>query len=324
MNRRRLWAAGLFSSLLVALPLAATAQAYPDKPVTVIVPFAPGGGSDNIARLIVSKLGERTGKVFIIDNRPGAGTNIGNDAAARATPDGYTVLLAQFTLSVNPYLYGNLRYHPDKDFVPVVHIADAPTVLVVPASAPFKDVNSIVVAAKAQPGKYNFGSGGAGTSVHLAGELFKSMTRTQLVHVPYKGSAPAMTDLIGGQVEMMFDTSTSALPHVKGGKVRALGVAAGQRLKELPNVPTFAEQGIKDFEVPAWYGLVAPAGTPAPVVQWLNGEVNAVLKDPAVVARLDAIGAIPVGGTPAEMGTFMKVQSNRWARVIKDANIKVE
>jgi tripartite-type tricarboxylate transporter receptor subunit TctC len=324
MIRRRLWAAGLFSSLLATSPLAATAQAYPGKPITVIVPFAPGGGSDNIARLITSKLAERTGKVFIIDNRPGAGTNIGNDAAARATPDGYTVLLAQFTLSVNPYLYANLRYHPEKDFMPVVHIADAPTVLVVPASAPFRDVPALIGAAKAQPGKFNFGSGGAGTSVHLAGELFKSMTRTQLVHIPYKGSAPAMTDLIGGQVEMMFDTSTSALPHVKGGKVRALAVAAGRRLKELPDVPTFAEQGIKDFEVPAWYGLTAPAGTPAPALQWLNHEVNEVLKDPAVVAKLDAIGAIPVGGTPAEMGMFMKAQSVRWARVIKDANIKLD
>jgi tripartite-type tricarboxylate transporter receptor subunit TctC len=324
MKRRCLVAAGLLSSLPFAVPIAAAADAYPSKPVTVIVPFAPGGGSDNIARLITTKLAERTGKVFIIDNRPGAGTNIGNDAAARAAADGYTVLLAQFTLSVNPYLYANLRYHPEKDFVPVVHIADAPTVLVVPNGAPFKDVNALVAAARVQPGKLNFASGGAGTSVHLAGELFKSMTRTQLVHIPYKGSAPAMTDLIGGQVEMMFDTSTSALPHVKGGKVRALAVAAGQRLKELPSVPTFAEQGIKDFEVPAWYGLVAPANTPAAVVQWLNHEVNAVLKDPAVAAKLDAIGALPVGGTAAEMGTFMKAQSTRWGRVIKDANIKLD
>lgn len=302
----------------------ALAQAYPAKPITVIVPFAPGGGSDNVARLITSKLSERTGKTFIIENKPGAGTNIGNDAAARATPDGYTVLLGQFTLSVNAYLYNNLRYNADKDFVPVVHIANAPTVLIVPASSQVKDVPALAAQVKAQPGKLNFGSGGAGTSVHLAGELFAALTRGDIVHVPYKGSAPALTDLMGARLDMMFDTSTSALPHIKGGKVRALGVAAPARLRELPQVPTFAEQRFKDFDVPAWYGFVAPTGTPAAAVQWLNAEVNAVLKDPAIVARFDAIGALTVGGTPQQMGEFMKGQSTRWAKVIKDAHIQLD
>lgn len=311
-------------SALIALPGVAWAQAYPAKPITIIVPFAVGGGSDNVARLITTKLSERTGKSFIVDNRGGGGTNIGNEAASRAAADGYTFLLGQFTLSVNPHLYGALRYNVEKDFVPVVHIADAPTVLIVPASSPAKDVNGLVAEAKAKQGKLNFGSGGSGTSVHLAGELFKLATKTDLVHIPYKGSAPAMTDLIGGQIDMMFDTSTSALPHIKGGKVRAVGVAARQRLRELPNVPTFADQGLKDFDVPAWYGFLAPAGTPATAVQWLNAEVNAVLKDPAIVAKLDAIGAIAGGGTPADLGQFMKTQSARWARVIKDGNVKVE
>ncbi|WP_029001959.1 Bug family tripartite tricarboxylate transporter substrate binding protein [Azohydromonas australica] len=324
MNRRLALGLALGAPALAALPSIALAQAYPHKPITVVVPFAVGGGSDNVARMITAKLTERTGKSFVIDNRGGGGTNIGNEAAARATPDGYTVLLGQFTLSVNPHLYAGLRYDVDKSFVPVVHVADAPTVLVVPASSPLKDVAGVVAAAKARPGKLNFGSGGSGTSVHLAGELFKLQNKVDLVHIPYKGSAPAMTDLIGGQIEMMFDTSTSALPHIKGGKVRALGVAAGQRLRELPNVPTFAEQGFKDFDVPAWYGFLAPKGTPSEAVQWLNAEVNAVLKDPAVVAKLDAIGAVAVGGTPAQMGEFMKAQSGRWAKVIKDAGIKLD
>jgi tripartite-type tricarboxylate transporter receptor subunit TctC len=321
MHRKSFLTAALAAA---ALPSLALAQAYPAKPITIVVPFAVGGGSDNVARLITTKLTERTGKTFIIDNRGGAGTNIGNDFAAHAPADGYTFLLGQFTLSVNPYLYTGLRYNVDKDFVPVVHIANAPTVLVVPASSPVKDVAGVMAMAKANPGKFNFGSGGAGTSVHLAGELFKLQTKTQLLHIPYKGSAPAMTDLIGGQIEMMFDTSTSALPHIKGNKVRAVGVAASKRLHDLPNVPTFAEQGFKDFDVPAWYGFVAPTGTPPAAIQWLNTEVNAVLKDPVVLQRLDAIGAIAVGGTPAQLGDFMKAQSARWSRVIKDSNIRLD
>lgn len=322
------WSMVLASAASVTIlcgPLLAQAQTgYPTKPVTIIVPFAPGGGSDYVARMIASKLTERTGKTFIVDNRPGGGTNIGNDAAARAPADGYTLLLGQFTLSANPYLYSGLRYQVDKDFVPVVHIANAPTVLVVGGSSTFKDVKGLIGAARNAPGKLNFASGGAGTSVHLAGELFKASNKLFMVHIPYRGSAPAMTDLIGGQVDMMFDTSTSALPHVKGGKVRALAVSGGQRLKELPNVPTFAEQGMPGFDVPAWYGFLAPAGTPAAVVQWLNAEVNQVLKDPAIVARLDQNGAFAVGGSPAQLGEFMKLQSGKWATLIKNASIKLD
>jgi tripartite-type tricarboxylate transporter receptor subunit TctC len=324
MNHRLVAALAFCAPIGLILPRAAIAQAYPAKPITVIVPFAVGGGSDNVARLITTKLTERTGKTFVIDNRGGAGTNIGNEAAARATPDGYTILLGQFTLSVNPHLYAGLRYSVEKDFLPVAHIANAPTVLIVPAASPVKDVAGLVADAKSKPGKLNYGSGGGGTSVHLAAELFKLQTKTFMVHIPYKGSAPAMTDLIGGQVDMMFDTATSALPHVKGAKVRAIGVAAGRRLRELPNVPTFAEQGMKDFDVPAWYGFLAPAGTPAAAIQWLNTEVNAVLNEPDVVARLDAIGALAVPSSPAQFGSFMKEQSARWGKVIKDAGIKLD
>jgi tripartite-type tricarboxylate transporter receptor subunit TctC len=324
MNRRHAVGGALLAPLFLTVATAAVAQGYPNKPITVIVPFAVGGGSDNIARLITAKLAERTGKTFVIDNRGGAGTNIGNEAAARAPADGYTLLLGQFTLSVNPQLYANLRYSVERDLMPVVQIANAPTVLIVPAASTVKDVAGLIAAAKARPGQLNFGSGGAGTPVHLAGEWFKQLTRTELLHVPYKGSAPAMTDLIGGQIQMMFDTATSALPHIKGQKVRAIAIAGPQRLRELPAVPTFAEQGLKDFDVPAWYGLLAPAGTPAAVVSWLNTEVNAVLKEPGVIARLDAIGAMPVGGPPAQLADFMKAQSARWTKVIKDAGIKLD
>lgn len=324
MNRRNIACIAATAAISSLLPLSVLAETYPSKPITIIVPFAVGGGSDNIARIITTKLTERTGKTFIVENRGGGGTNIGNEAAARAKPDGYTFLLGQFTLSVNPYLYSGLRYNVDKDLIPVVHVANAPTVLVVPANSPFKDVNGLITAAKAEPGKFNFGSGGAGTSVHLAGELFKLQTKTQIIHIPYKGSAPAMTDLIGGQLQMMFDTATSAVPHVKGGRVRAIGVAAASRLNDLPNVPTFAEQGMKDFDVPAWYGFLAPTGTPDVAVQWLNNEINTVLKDPAILAKLDDFGATAVGGTPAQMGSFMKSQASRWAKVIKDANVKLD
>lgn len=321
MNRRI--AIACAAAIAAAYPCVSSAQNYPERPVTVIVPFSAGGGSDNIARLIVAKLSEKTGKTFIIDNRAGGGTNIGNELAARSSPDGYTILLGQFTLSVNPYLYSNLRYKADA-FAPVVHIANAPTVLVVPANSSVKDVPGLIALAKARPGELNYGSGGAGTSVHLAGELFKLSTQTDLMHVPYKGSAPAMTDLIGGQIDMVFDTSTSALAFIKGGKVRAVATAADARLKGLPNVPTFAEQGMEDFDVPAWYGFVAPAGFPEAAAQWINTQVNAILQDPAVAAQLEDIGAIPVGGTPRQMATFMKAQATRWERVIKDSGIKLD
>lgn len=308
----------------VLLPRTAAAQAFPARPLTLIVPFAPGGGSDNVARLIATKLGERTGKTVVVDNKPGGGTNIGHELAARAPADGHTLLLGQFTLSVNPHLYAGLRYQPERDFIPVVHLADAPTVLVVPAASPVKDVAGLIAAAKAQPGKLNYGSGGAGTSVHLAGEWFSALTRADIVHIPYKGSAPAMTDLMGARLDMMFDTATSALPQVKGGKLRAVAVAGPARLKDLSGVPTFTEQGLAGFEVPAWYGVLAPAGTPAAAVQWLNTEINAVLKDPQVVARLEAMGAVVVGGPAAPFGDFMKAQSARWAKVIKDARISLD
>lgn len=227
MNRRIILASAVAAAF--AYPCLTFAQNYPERPVTIIVPFSPGGGSDNIARLIAAKLSEKSGKTFIIDNRPGGGTNIGNELASRANPDGYTVLLGQFTLSANPYLYSNLRYKADA-FTPIVHIANAPTVLVVPIASPIKDVSGLIAAAKAKPGKLNFGSGGSGTSVHLAGELFRLSTKTDLVHIPYKGSSPAMTDLIGGKIEMIylspvFHQGRPGARHRHGGRFALEGTA---------------------------------------------------------------------------------------------------
>jgi len=320
MHRRQIFT--LVLSALATTPFAVAQEAYPQRPVSLIVPFSPGGGSDNIARLVAARLNEQTGKTFIIDNRPGGGTNIGNDAAARASADGYTLLLGQTTLSVNPHLYANLRYGPDS-FAAVAHIANAPIILVVPADSPIRSVSDLIAAAHEKPGTLNYGSGGAGTPPHLAGELFQLSTGTRMLHVPYRGSAPALTDLMGGQINMMFDTATSVLPYITSGRVRALAIAADARLPALPDVATFAEQGLADFAVFAWYGLIAPQGTPKTRVQWLNTQVNTVLQEAATRAQFERIGAVVMPGTPQQMQTFMQAQSARWQRVIRQAGIKL-
>ena len=323
MNLLRTLAASL------AITLSATAaqagpDGYPNKPVTIVVPFAPGGGSDNIARLLANRLSERIKASFIIDNRAGAGTNIGNEAVSRASADGYTLLFGQVTLSINPFIYKGLRYNVQRDFVPVAHFANSPTVLVVNNNFPARSVSEFVAYAKSNPGKLNYGSGGAGTSVHLAGELFESLANVQMVHIPYKGSAPAMTDLIGGQIQAMFDTAPSALTHIAGGKVRPLAVTGPKRLAELPNVPTFAEAGLAAFDAPAWYGLMAPAKTPAALVQFLNAEIQEILKEPATQQRLAQLGAAAAPGTPEAFGAFIKTESDRWSTVVRKANVTLE
>lgn len=316
-------AAGIALSAATAWAAAAPAG-YPSRPVTIVVPFAPGGGSDNIARLLASKLGERIKGSVIIDNKPGAGTNIGNEYVSRANGDGYTLLFGQVTLSINPYVYKNLRYNVQKDFVPVASFASSPTVLVVTNNMPAKTVQEFVAYAKANPGKVNFGSGGTGTSVHLAGELFSSLTGTQMVHIPYKGSAPAVTDLIGGQIQAIFDTAPSALPHIGGGKVRALAVTGAKRLPALPNVPTFAEAGVPGFDAPAWYGVLAPAKTAKPIVQYLNAEIQEVLKDPSVQERLSQLGATPMPGSPESFGAYIKTEAERWSAVVQKAHVNAD
>ncbi len=317
-------------ALAAAFTIIAPAQAgngpsgYPARPITLVVPFTPGGGSDNIARYVATRLNARTGGNIIVENRPGAGTNIGNEYVARAAADGYTLLFGQVTLSINPYIYPKLRYSVAKDFTPVAQIAVSPTVLLVSADSGIKDVRGFVDNARQHPGKVNYGSGGTGTSVHLAGQLFATVAHLQMTHVPYKGSGPAMVDLMGGQIQGIFDTAPSALPQAAGGKVRALAVTGPQRLAGLPNVPTFAEAGYPEFDAPVWYGLLAPANVPASIVTYLNQQVNLVLEEPRTRERLAQLGSIPAQGSPQEFGAFIAKESERWQAVVKSANVTVE
>ena len=325
MNPLKFALTGLLATLAAASALAGNGpEGYPTRPVTIIVPFAPGGGSDNVARIIAARLNERTGGSFIIDNKPGAGTNIGNEQAARAKNDGYALLFGQVTLSINPSVYKTLRYDVKKDFTPVAHIANSPTVLIASPQLKATTVKELIAMAKAKPDDINYGSGGKGTSVHLAGELFSSLTEAPMTHVPYKGSAPAVTDLIGGQIQLIFDTAPSALPHIKGGKVKPLAVTGAKRLAELPNTPTFAEAGVPTFDAPAWYGLLAPAGTSAAVVKYLNNEVEQILKEPATQQKMVQMGAIPVGGSAETFGKFIAAETERWSAVIKKAGVTAE
>jgi tripartite-type tricarboxylate transporter receptor subunit TctC len=303
---------------------AQSTEGYPNRPVTIVVPFAPGGGSDNMARLIASRLTERTKGSFIVENKPGAGTNIGNEAVAKANPDGHTLLLAQTTLSINPFLYKNLRYDVTRDLAAVAQFAVSPTVLVVNSSFPAKTLKEFIAYTKSNPGRVNYGSGGAGTSVHLAGELFETVIDGHMVHIPYRGSAPAVADLIGGQIQAIFDTAPSALPHVKGGKVKALAVTGPKRLADLPDVPTFAESGLGQFDAPAWYGVMAPAKTPSSIVNLLNSHIQEILKEPATLQRLGQLGAAPSPSTPEAFSNFVKSESNRWSGVVKKANVTLD
>jgi len=295
---------------------------YPERPVTIIVPFAPGGGSDNIARYIAARLHERTQATIIVENRAGAGTNIGNTLAAQAQPDGYTLLFAQVTLTINPHIYKDLRYDVQKDFTPVAHIASSPTVLLTSLHTGVQSVADLVAYAKRNPGAVNYGSGGAGTSVHLAGHLFDSIAHMGMTHIPYKGSGPAMVDLIGGQIQAIFDTAPSAVPQVRGGKVIPLAVTGPTRLAALPDVPTFTEIGYPTFDAPAWYGLLAPSGTPATIVNYLNQQINLILAQPDTQARFTQLGSVTVPGAPEDFGAFIARESARWAAVASSANVR--
>ena len=324
MNRRSFPVSALALACALAVPCLVHAQAYPAKPITVIVPFAPGGGSDNVARMITTKLTERTGKTFIVENRGGGGTNIGNEAAAKAKPDGYTVLLGQFTLPVNPYLYPNLRYSAEKDFAPVVHIANAPTVLIVPATSTVKDVPGVVAMAKAKPGQLNYGSGGSGTSVHLAAELFKQQTKTFITHIPYRGAGPALQDLISGNVDMMFDGLGSSAAHIKGGRIKALMVSGSKRNPAFPELPCAAELGLPEYTVTTWYGLWAPKGTPVEIQARIVDEIKRAVATDELKAVWASNGAEFGNLTPAQFGSFVQAEVKRWAAVVKASGAKLD
>jgi tripartite-type tricarboxylate transporter receptor subunit TctC len=316
-------AVGIVAGLALAGP--AKAQDYPSKPIRLVVPFAAGGATDVLARLVGERLTASLGQQVVVDNRPGAGGNIGSDIVARAEPDGYTILMgAVGTHAINPSLYPKMPYDPVKDFAPVTLVASVPNVLVVNPEVPAKSVQELIDLAKAKPGELNFASSGNGTSIHLSGELFKAMTGTDIVHVPYKGSGPAVTDLLGGQVQMMFDNMPSSLPHVKAGKLRALGVTSAKRSPALPEVPTIAEAGVPGYDATSWFGILAPAGTPEPVVTRLQGAIVQALGEPEMRQRMADLGAEPVGDTPAEFGQFIAAEIAKWAKVVNDAGVKLE
>ena len=313
---------------LVCTPasMAASADiAYPVKPVRLVVGFAPGGGTDATARTISVKLGPELGQQIIVDNRPGAAGNIGSELVARAAPDGYTLEMGTVgTHAINPSLYAKMPYDHVKDFVPIVLVAGVPNVLVVNPAVPVNSVQELIAYARANPGKLNFASSGSGTSIHLSGELFKTMTGVQMTHVPYKGSAPALTDLMGGQVQLMFDNLPSSLAFIKAGKLKALAVTSATRAAALPDVPTIAESGVPGFEASSWFGIVAPAGTPREVVNKVNAEINKWLASPEAKEKLASQGAIAAGGSPEDFAKHIAAETAKWAAVIKASGARAD
>jgi len=315
----------LLIPLVSALVLPAHAQSYPNKPVRMIVPYPPGGGNDTFGRLFAAKLGERTGQPFLVENRPGAGTMIGTEAAAKSAPDGYTILLSSIaTHALSPNLYSRVPYDPIKDFAPITLLGIAPTVLVINQELPAKSLQELISLAKSKPGALAYASGGNGTPPHINAEVFKAVAGIDLLHVAYKGGGPALTDLIAGRVHVMLDTAASAMPHVRGGKLRALALSAPKRSAEYPDLPTFAEAGLPQYDTNAWYSMHAPAGTPSDIVRRLNRELVAILKDPDIVARFKQLSTDPVGNSPEEFGAFVKAELDKYARVIKAAGIKLD
>ena len=322
MNTSNRWAAVLAAWLLVAG--LASAQSYPTQPIRLIVPWPPGGGVDTSARIIAQPFGERLGQSIVIDNKPGAAGNIGTEQAARAKPDGYTLLMGSVSPNaINPHLYARLGFEPVKDFAPIALVASVPNILVVQPNAPFNSVPDLIANAKANPGKLNYGSGGVGSSQHLATEMFKRATGIDIVHVPYKGTAPAELGLMSGDVTLLLDT-TACLPFIAAGKMKPLAVASKVRNPALPNVPTLDEIGISGVYAGAWYGVMAPAGTPREIVARLNRELNAVLATPDMKKRMVEFGAEIGGGTPEAFGQFMASEVVRYADVVKMSGAKVE
>ena len=312
--------------LIAALTGAASAEAqnYPVRPVRLVVPSSPGGGTDISARIIAPKLSEYLGQQVVVDNRPGAGTMIGGEVVARAAPDGYTLLMGISTLAINPAIYRKVPYDALRDFAPVSQAVALPNVLVAHPSLPVKSVKELIAFAKARPGQLNFASAGLGTSPHLSMELFLSMTKLKMVHVPYKGSGPGVVDLVAGHVPLMMPNMLSALPHIKTGRLRALGVTSARRAAGAPDIPTIAEAGVPGYEAVQWYGVLAPAGTPRPIVTRLHAQIVRVLQLPDIRQRFSTDGAEAVGSSPEEFATFIRAETAKWARVIKDAGIRPE
>jgi tripartite-type tricarboxylate transporter receptor subunit TctC len=309
--------AGLVLATSLPVQAQAPAGAYPAKPVKVIVPYPPGGPTDIVARVVFQQVSETTGQPFIVENRAGAGGNIGAEAVARAPADGYTLLVATTAHAINMSLFKNLNYDVQKDFAPVTLLTQGPLVLVATPAFPAGSVRELIALAKAKPDKLNFASSGNGQSTHLSGELFNTMAGIKLAHVPYKGSAPALTDVIGGQVPLMFDTMLSAMPFVKAGKLKALAVTSAQRSPAAPELPTVAESGLPGYEVVAWNGLLAPAGTPKAVIDRLNEELGKAMAVPQVREKFSVQGFAASWDTPEQFGTFLRAEVAKWTRTVK-------
>jgi tripartite-type tricarboxylate transporter receptor subunit TctC len=306
------------------LSQSAVAQQFPTKPLRMVVPFAPGGPTDIVGRAVSQRLTESFGQTVVVDNRAGAGGVVGADLVAKSPPDGYTLLLCSTgAMAINPSLMPNMPYDAVRDFAPLSLVVTIPYLLLVSAGSPLQSVKDLIAAAKAKPGQINYGSAGIGSTSHLAGELFKSMAKIDIVHVPYKGSAPAATDLIGGQLQTMFDAVAVALPLVRGGKLRALGISTTKRSALVPDVPTIAESGVPGYEVATWHGICAPAGTPPAVVGTLNRGIVAAVSQPDTRERLVGIGAEVVGSTPEEFGRFMHSELAKWSRIVKQSGASV-
>lgn len=316
-----------FFFLLISLFYAAAgySQTYPAKPIRFVVSFPPGGSADFVARSIAPRLGERLGQQVIVENRPGAGGNIGVDIVAKAAPDGHTIgLAAAGALSLNSSLYSNMPFNPEKDLAPITLLAMTPFVLIANPSLPAADLRELIAAAKTKPGSIAFGHGGNASAMHLSGELLKMMAGIDLTAVPYKGSGPVAIDVLGGQIPLGVVDVPSAIANVKAGKIKALAVTTSRRISVAPEIPTFAEAGVPGYESIGWFGAVAPAGTPAPIISRLNAEMAAALAAPEVRERVLAAGVEPLTDTPQEFAAFIRAENRKWAQVIKSAKVKVE
>ncbi|CAB3822950.1 hypothetical protein LMG26684_00679 [Achromobacter mucicolens] len=309
----------------LAFSSAAIADAYPTKPIRLIIPFAVGGSTDNLGRVLAARLSEKLGQQVVADNRPGAGGNIGTDQVAKAPADGYTLLFAtEGTLGINPSLYKKLPFDPEKDFTPIAQFASVPNILVVNPKVQAKTVEELAAYAKSKPASLNMGSAGNGTTNHLSGELFQSMTGASFTHVPYKGSGPAMADLLADQIQLMFDNLPGSLPHVKAGSLRALAVTSAKRSPLLPDVPTMAEAGVPGYDVEVWFGVAAPKGLPAQTLATLSKAITEISQEPATIEKILNIGATPLTSTPAEFGSRIQEARLKWAPIVAHSGAKID
>lgn len=325
MPTRRTFTRWTVTALALCAPFAAPAQTYPERPIRMIVGFPPGNSTDSVARLIAQKMGEELKQTVFVDNRVGAAGIISHEAVKNSPPDGYTLLMgSSATLAINPTLYRKLPYDPLRDFEPVVTVSKGPLYLVASNTTPVKNFKEFVAYVKGNPGKATYGTGGNGTTQHIAMEMLKKALDLDILHVPYKGSPQMITDIIGGQINFAFDSGPSIVPHVKDGRVRALAVSATQRTLVQPDVPTVAEQGVPGFEAVAWLAIVAPRGTPAAVVQRLNAAANVALKSPEVIAQTSLTGGTLIGGTVTELSAYMRSELARWGKAVKDSGAQVD